>query len=212
MVYAWAEWLDHVQYVVVGADGRVRKAVDIPLPGMTMLHDMSLTDRYAVVYDQPCTVDLDLAFAGRFPFRWNPDYGNRGGLLPRDGGVDDIVWVDVPLGYAFHPLNAYDDQDGRVVIDICNYDVMFDRDILGPFGDPGLARLERWEIDPTRRTSSFTVIDETANEFPRHRGSLTGKPYRYGYCAQPSVESGQGWPTRANFLDRPYGFPEEETR
>ena len=52
---------------------------------MTMLHDMSLTERYAVVYDQPCTVDFDLAFAGRFPFRWNPDYGNRVGLLPRQG-------------------------------------------------------------------------------------------------------------------------------
>jgi carotenoid cleavage dioxygenase len=195
MVYAWAEWLDHVQYVVVGKDGRVEHTLDIPLPGMTMLHDMSLTERYAVVYDQPCTVDLDLAFAGRFPFRWNPDYGNRVGLLPRQGGVDDIVWIDVPLGYSFHPLNAYDTPDGRVVIDLCNYDVMFDQDLLGPFGDPGLARLERWELDPARRTTSITVIDETPNEFPRHRGSLTSKPYRYGYCASPSTDPTAGWPT-----------------
>ena len=114
---------------------------------MTMLHDMSLTDRYAIVYDQPCTVDFDLAFAGRFPFVWNPDYGNRVGLLPRqvdgrDGEAGDIIWIDVPIGYAFHPMNAYDTADGRVVIDLCNYDVMFDRDILGPFGDPaaGAAR------------------------------------------------------------------------
>ena len=82
MVYAWAEWMDHVQYVIVGTDGRVRHTLDIPLPGMTMLHDMSLTERYAIVYDQPCTVDLDLAFASRFPFRWNPDYGNRVGPAP----------------------------------------------------------------------------------------------------------------------------------
>jgi carotenoid cleavage dioxygenase len=200
MVYAWAEWLDHVQYVIVGADGRVRRTVDIPLPGMTMLHDMSLTERYAIVYDQPCTVDFDLAFAGRFPFRWNPDYGNRLGLLPRtvdgrEGDAGDIVWVDLPLGYAFHPMNAYDTPDGRVVIDICNYDVMFDQDILGPFGDVGLARLERWEINPTSRSATTTVIDETPNEFPRHRGALTAKPYRYGYCAQPSTTDGEGWPT-----------------
>jgi len=91
MVYAWAQWLDHVQYVVVAADGKVRRTVDIPLPGMSMLHDMSLTQRYAVVYDQPVTVDLDLAFAGRFPFRWNPDYGSRVGLLPREGVAKDIV-------------------------------------------------------------------------------------------------------------------------
>jgi carotenoid cleavage dioxygenase-like enzyme len=194
MVYAWGQWLDHVQYVVVAPDGKVSRTIDIPL-GMTMLHDMSLTARYAVVYDQPCTVDLDLAFAGRFPFRWNPDYGNRVGLLPRDGGADDIVWIDVPIGYAFHPMNAYDTPDGKVVIDICNYPKMFEHDLLGPFGDGNLGRLERWELDPGARTSSITVIDETANEFPRHRGSLTGKPYRYGYCAAPAMDLTSGWPT-----------------
>lgn len=200
MVYAWAEWLDHVQYVIVGTDGRVRHTLDIPLPGMTMLHDMSLTERYAIVYDQPCTVDLDLAFAMRFPFRWNPDYGNRVGLLPRNGDdgsatAADIVWIDVPNGYTFHPMNAYDTPDGRVAIDLCQYDQMFDRDLLGPFGDPGLGRLERWELDPARRTASITVIDESPNEFPRHRGALTARPYRYGYCASPSKDPAAGWPT-----------------
>ena len=193
MVYAWGEWLDHAQYVVIGPDGRVSRTVDIPM-GMTMLHDMSLTGRYAVVYDQPCTVDLDLAFAGRFPFRWNPDYGNRVGLLPRDGEADDIVWIDVPIGYSFHPLNAYDDADGRVVIDLCNYDRMFDTDLNGPFGD-GLARLERWELDPERRTAAATVIDDSPNEFPRHRHSVGAKPYRYGYCASPVDDMSSGWVT-----------------
>lgn len=207
MVYAWAEWMDHVQYVVVGPDGRVSRTVDIPLPGMTMLHDMSLTERYAVVYDQPVTVDLDLAFAGRFPFKWNADYGNRVGLLPRDGGAggatevtaDDITWIDVPLGYSFHPLNSFDTADGGVTIDLCVYDRMFDQDLLGPFEN--MARLERWELNPGARTVSTTVIDETANEFPRHRGSLTTKPYRYGYCAAPSTDPATGWPTIKHDLE-----------
>ena len=89
---------------VVGVDGRVRKVVDIPVPGMVMVHDMSLTERFAVVYDMPVTVDFDLAFAGRFPFRWNPDYGSRLGFLPREGSADDIVWVDVPVSYSFPNL------------------------------------------------------------------------------------------------------------
>jgi 8'-apo-carotenoid 13,14-cleaving dioxygenase len=198
MVYAPAQWMDHVQYVVVAPDGKVRKALDIPL-GMTMLHDMSLTERYAVVYDQPCTVDIDLALAGRFPFRWDPDYGNRIGLLPREGTPDQITWIDLPLGYVFHPMNAYDVADGpdagKVVIDVCNYDRMFDEDILGPFGDGGMARLERWTLDPERRTASIDVIDDRANEFPRHRGSFTARPYRYGYCASPDPDGRAGWPT-----------------
>jgi len=194
MTYAWAQWLDHVQYVVVAPDGRVRRTLDIPLPGMTMLHDMSLTARFAVVYDLPVTVDLDLAFAGRFPFRWNPGYGSRVGLLPRHDAstAADITWVDVPVSYAFHPMNAYDTADGRVVIDLCVYDRMFDTDLLGPFGD-GLARLERWEIDPDRRTCAVTVLDDRPSEFPRHRGSLTAAEYRYGYYANPSA--GTTWTT-----------------
>lgn len=194
IAYAWAEWLDHVQVVVVGRDGRVRRTVDVPLPGMTMLHDMSLTRRFVIVYDQPVTVDLELALSGRFPFRWNPDYGNRLGLLPREGSAADITWVDAPIAYSYHPLNAYDSADGRVVVDLCVYDRMFDRDRRGALGD-GMARLERWVVDPGARRVSRTVIDSSPNEFPRLRESLTGVEHRYGYCASPRTEPGAGWPT-----------------
>lgn len=194
IAYAWAEWLDHVQYVVVGRDGRVRRTVDIPLPGMTMLHDMSLTGRFAIVHDQPVTVDLELALAGRFPFRWNPDHGNRLGLLPREGDADAIAWIEAPLGYAYHPLNAFDAADGSVVIDLCLYERMFDRDRQGALGD-GMARLERWVIDPSRGSLSATVIDRSPNEFPRIRESLVGREHRYGYCASPGTAPGEGWPT-----------------
>ena len=37
------------------------------------------------------------------------------------------------------------------------------------------------------------MIDASSNEFPRHRGSLSTKPYRYGYCATPSL--GETWAT-----------------
>ena len=194
VTYAWAQWLDHVQYVRVGPDGRVNRTVDIPLPGMSMVHDCSITDRYVIVYDQPVLVDLDLALAGStFPFRWYDDYGNRIGLMPRAGSAADITWIDVPVGYVFHPMNAYDTPAGNVIVDVCFYDSMMDHDRNGPFGDSS-ARLVRWDVDPTARTVSATTIDESVNEFPRHRGSLTGRPYRYGYCAQPDPDSSR-WPT-----------------
>lgn len=197
MVQAWSRWRDRIQYVVVGTDGRVKQAAFIPLPGMTMLHDMSLTERFAVVYDQPCTVDVELAMGGQFPFAWNPDHGNRVGLVPRfapfENLASEITWIDVPNGYSFHPLNAYDTEDGKVVIDLCNYDRMFDQDRNGPFESP--ARLERWELDPATGASSITVVDDGWNEFPRHRGSLSGLPYRFGYCAEISNVAEIGWKT-----------------
>ena len=64
MTYAWPQWFDHVQYVVVASNGYVRKTLDIPLPGMTMMHDMSLTGKYAIIYDQPVTVNFNLLEEG----------------------------------------------------------------------------------------------------------------------------------------------------
>ncbi len=197
MVYAWPHWMDHVQYVIVGTDGRVRRTVDIPVPGMVMMHDMSLTKNYAIAYDMPVTVDFDLAMKSLFPFRWNPDYGSRLGFLPRrldgrEGDAADMIWVDVPICYSFHPMNAFDQADGSVVIDLCVYKTMFDDDIRGPFGD-NFARLERWVINPATGSVSTTVVSTDRVEFPRHRGSLTAKPYQFGYCANLGYEP--GWPT-----------------
>ena len=194
MVYAWPQWLDHVQYVVVATNGQVRKTLDIPLPGMTMMHDMSLTEKYVIIYDQPVIVDMNLLEKSNFPFAWNPDYGNRVGLLPRQGNANDIVWVDVPLGYAFHPMNAFDNDDGSVTIDLCNYEKMFNTDLSGPFGD-GLPRLERWNVNPDSRSISINIIDERANEFPRHLHDVGGQPYRYGYSVSISADPADGWQT-----------------
>ncbi len=182
MTYAWPDLMDHVQYVVVGSDGRVTKTVDIPVSDMIMLHDMSLTGTYAVVYDLPVTVDIELALQERFPFRWNPEREARVGLLPRDGDAGDIIWAPVEPCYVFHPMNAYDSEDGKVVLDVCRYEKMFDKDLRGPFGD-SLATLDRWTADPVAGTVHEERISDRYQEFPRHNDSVGGRPYRYGYSS-----------------------------
>jgi len=190
MCYAWPDWLEEmkIQYVVVGDDGRVSKTVDIAVPGMVMVHDMSLTDQYALVYDLPVTVDIELAMQERFPFRWNPDYEPRVGLLPRDGGAGDIVWCEAPQSYVFHPLNAYDTDDGRVVVDLCRYESMFVDDLRGPFGD-SLPTLDRWEIDPVAAKVTETRIDDRPQEFPRHNNAVGGRKHRYGYTSSVDMST-----------------------
>ena len=98
VVYYW-EW-DYIQYVVVGVDGRVRKSVNVPVPGGPMVHDCGLTESRVVLFDLPCTFDLELAMHGAsLPYRWNPEYGARVGLLPREGEADDdrVVRARRPL-------------------------------------------------------------------------------------------------------------------
>jgi carotenoid cleavage dioxygenase len=193
MAYHWPDLVDRIHYVVVGADGRVSKTVEIPVPDMPMVHDTSITDTYALVYDLPVTVDFDLLGAGyTFPFGWNDDRAARVGLLPRDGDADDIVWCDVDPCYVFHPVNAYDAADGSVVVDVCRYDSMMRDDHLGPFGD-SLPTLDRWVVDPRTRRVTETRIDDRPQEFPRHDPRVGLREHRYAYTAEV-IRPGAGVP------------------
>ena len=189
MCYSWPAWRDAVKYVHVGRDGRLKQTRDVALPHMTMIHDMSLTEHYALIFDLSVTVDMALAEAGMsFPFAWNEAHEARVGLLPRDGG--ETVWAPVNPCFVFHPMNAYEDADGRVVVDVCRYERMFLKDHNGPFRD-SRATLDRWTIDPKTRRVAETRIDDRAQDFPRCDPALNSRPYRYGYSL--SVE-GDGFP------------------
>ena len=189
MTYAWPD-IGHLQYVVVGPEGKVTKTVDVPVTDFLMVHDMSLTDRYAVVYDLPVTVDLTLDPPTPFPFRWNATRDAQVGLLPRNGDASEIIWCPVNPCYVFHPMNAYDTPDGKVVLDVVRYDTMFHEDVQGPFGD-SRPMLWRWTVDPVAKTVHEEQIYDRAQEFPRHNNAVGGKEYRYGYAAELGGVSGQ---------------------
>jgi carotenoid cleavage dioxygenase len=185
--YYWG-WGNKVQYTVIDRDAHVRKVVDVETTGSPMLHDMSLTEKYAVIYDLPVQFDLDMATSGTtLPYRWDNDYPARVGLLPRDGQADDVRWFDVEQCYVFHPLNAYDEGD-RVVIELCRFERMFDASlVLGPDGAP--PRLDRWTIDPSAGKVIEEQIDDRPQEFPRVDERVVGLRHRYGYTV--AIDQGQ---------------------
>jgi 8'-apo-carotenoid 13,14-cleaving dioxygenase len=114
-----------------------------------------------------------------FPYRWNPEHQARIGLLPRDGGDADVIWVDCPQTYIFHVANAFDMADGKVVLDACVYDTMFAELTGGPSGRS--LGLERWIIDPVAKTVERKTIDAAPQEFPRPDERFFGQPYTYAF-------------------------------
>jgi carotenoid cleavage dioxygenase len=177
----YSPFWEHVRYAVVGSDGRVRRTVDVPVPGKPMVHDCAITERYFVILDLPCVFDaVALEQGGALPYRWHPEYGARVGLLPRDGDASDVVWCEVEPCYVFHPMNAYDADDGRVVLDVVRHPRMFASEFHGP--NEGAPTLERWIVDPKGGPVKEERLDETGQEFPRLDERLVGRPYRYGYA------------------------------
>lgn len=186
--YYWG-WGEQVQYQVIGADGVVKHTADIPVPGSPMMHDISITETHAVLYDLPVLFDFEMAAAGTgLPYRWNDDYGARVGVLPKGGTADQITWYEVEPCYVFHPMNAHDLPDGRIVLDVVRHPSMFRTDLRGP--NEGNPTLDRWTIDPTAGTVTEERLTDHPLELPRVDERLVGKPARYGYATTFDDSSG----------------------
>ncbi len=174
---------EEIQYVVVGVDGRVRKTVDVPVPGSPMVHDCALTPNYFVLLDLPVILDPGaIEQGGQLPYAWHPKYGARVGLLPRDGGAQDVLWREIEPCYVFHPMNAFEDADGRVVRDVIRHPQMFASARYR--ASEGPPTLDRWILDPRGGPVKEARLDDRPQEFPRHDERRIGKPYRYGYTIQ----------------------------
>ncbi len=169
-----------VRHVVVAADGTVRREEPIAVQDGPSIHDCAITARYAIILDLPVTFSMKALIGGHpFPYRWNPEHRARVGLLPREGTSDDVIWCDVEPCYVFHPANAYDRPDGRVILDVVVHETMFAESTQGP-DSPG-STFERWTIDPATRSVERMVIDASPQEFPRPDERRFGQPYRYAY-------------------------------
>src|SRR3954454_5835433 len=114
--YWWEE--PYLYFHTVDTSGNVTRSVPIDLPRPVSMHDFAITEHYALFFDQPYVFDLEIAAAQGFPFRWRGDLPARVGVLPRDGGSNDIRWFETDTCYCFHPMNAYEAADGTIVVDI----------------------------------------------------------------------------------------------
>lgn len=123
------------------------------------------------------------------PYSWKDNYPARIGVMPRDGGNDDVRWFDIEPCYVYHPLNAYSEtRDGAevLVLDVVRYARMFDRDLRGP-GD-SRPTLDRWTINLTTGAIASEKRDDRPQEFPRINEALLGGRHRFGYAV--GIEGG----------------------
>jgi carotenoid cleavage dioxygenase len=179
--YWYPDKADCVQYVVIDRDGKVIRADDVPVNNMPNIHDMALTEKYAVVLDFAVEIDIDVAMTGHpLAFFFNESHGSRLGFIERGASVDDIIWIDIKPCYAFHVVNSYDSNNGEVVIDVCRYDRLFEPGCTGP---DNLSTYYRWTVNPALGTIHEVEIDPRPQDFPRVAPEYVSLRNRYAYCA-----------------------------
>jgi carotenoid cleavage dioxygenase len=185
-------WFDEpfAEFFAIGADGALTRTVAVDTTASVMMHDFSVTERYAVFYDLPVTFRIDLALDPTvpFPFAWDDDYPARLGVLSREDGNDAVRWFDIDPCYVFHPMNAYEDG-GEIVLDVVSYPDMFRREEVK--GD--LIRrqsLDRWRIDLAGGKVHQDRLDDREQEFPQVDPRVVGRRHRVGYAMSASTEPG----------------------
>ena len=180
ITYAFPRGSYEAHYVVVGKDGRIKRTDLLPLSSGTMLHECAITENYVLVLDLSITFSLSKLVRGYFPFSWNDDHQARIGLLNRKNNNGEINWFNINPCYFFHTVNAYEDQQGNVIVDAMRYQRLFDKDWNGPFTEfPPL--LTRWSLNLSNGNASEQQLDEFPAEFPRIHPDLDGKFNRFGY-------------------------------
>ncbi|MFI6501037.1 carotenoid oxygenase family protein [Nonomuraea typhae] len=174
-------------YHRLSASGELVESREIEVPGATMMHDFAITENYLVWLDLPVTFDLNRG--GGMPYAFDEKYGARIGLTSRDGGVTQ--WFEVDPCYVFHVGNAWEDEEGRVVLNAARYapdvfaslweEISGRTDVATHATTRINAALHRWVLDPATGKSAEEPLDDRGIEFPTFNEDRMGLGSRYLY-------------------------------
>lgn len=182
----------YLTYYVISADGtRIEHATPIETGASTMIHDFAITDRDVVFWEGPVLFDLDLALAGEpIPYRWDPDYGARVGVMPLGGDGSEIRWVELDPFYVFHGTNAVRRGD-TITVDVSELPDFFADDD----GIDGPSLLTRWTIDLSGEHPTFARrrLSDLPLDLPGIDRRLVGRGTRRAWYVTTRTDGPELW-------------------
>ncbi|RAV09345.1 carotenoid oxygenase [Mycolicibacterium sp. GF69] len=203
-----AEAVPRVRLRVYETDARgvTRYVRSVPLPGLAIVHDMALTQRYAIFVVSPMRIN-PWALTGYASFwdsmQFEKDLPSYFVLAPRNGGPVRIVETDA--FFHWHFTNAYEDG-GDVVVElprfaphtwsgVKNYTAHVRSDIaqIGGAEPADAVVLTRFRITAAGRVTREPLADFGC-EFPQidQRRSTVRHDFSYVAVQEPDRFGGQG--------------------
>ena len=180
----------------VDSSGRLIRLDAVKLDSLGFMHDFALTPNWFVFFFCPLTFDLVQMVLGLKPVMYCAGFAEGRStqviLVPRKGGSP--VRLSAAPCFVFHFANAFEEQDGRIVVDGPRYgrfpqvEPFADLPRKG-FGDFPKMLLTRFIIDIKNRSVVEDELSEVPAELPRANPLKTGQHYQYIWA---SATSG-GW-------------------
>lgn len=173
------------------AGGRSRIVGKVAAREPAYMHSFALTERYAVLIDQPfCVNPARIAFSGK-PFienyRWRPERGTSFLVLDRATG-ELVARCEGPPLFVFHTVNAWEDG-GEIVLDMCSYEdasivdsLYLERLRAEDWTTASPPVLKRYRLPLDGGAVREEQLVEIPFELPRiDYARRNGRPYRYAY-------------------------------
>ena len=185
-------------------DARPEVVASMPVTHPAYMHSFGLSQRWLILAEFPFVVDPKRILLSGRPFienfRWEPERGTRFTLFDRQDGTRVGPFTAEPF-FCFHHLNAFDVEDGAVVIDMQTYEdaSLIDQLYLDELRAPGgpripTPRVERITIDPGAPAGSLarreTLLDPGFELGRINYGRCNERPYRYAWGLTPSEPGG----------------------
>jgi all-trans-8'-apo-beta-carotenal 15,15'-oxygenase len=179
----------------VDRDGRMAEPEPHTLSRYSFVHDLAVTRRWLCFLLPHADFDVPSALLGlKTPvgsLRIANDRPMQALLIPRSGGAMRTVALEDVPGFVFHIAQAFDGEDGTLVLDVVRYreyPVFDDFEALFREGRPGMVpRLERITLEPGSGYCHLEPWSERAFELPVTAPDAFGEPRRhiYGIGAPP---------------------------
>ena len=176
-------------YHVVDAQGRVKRSDTFTAPYAAMVHDFAVTRDYVLFPIFPLTFDLARMADLGSPFAFESSAGAFIGVLERDAPVSQIRWIEAPVCFVFHYLNAWN-EGGLITFDAIDFPVAPNfPDINGqlPRFEDAQGKLTRWKLDLRTAQIDREVIWDVSSEFPRIDDRYAMAQHRHGFLATAST-------------------------
>jgi carotenoid cleavage dioxygenase len=176
-------------YHVLDKAGALIRSDEFEAPSPAMVHDFVITQDYVLFPIFPLTFDLARAAKIGSPFAFDAAQGTHIGVLKRGAPVADIRWIEGPLCFVFHYLNAWNDGE-HITVDTIEFAVAPNFPLVDgtlPSYADAQGKLVRWHINLKNGDVRQEPVLDVASEFPRMDERCTGHRYRHGYIAAAST-------------------------
>lgn len=167
----------------------------VPVYRPAYMHSFAMTEHYFILVEFPFIVNpIDLLLM-RKPFicnyYWKPSIGTQFIVIDRKTGTVVNKIKDCDPFFAFHHVNAYEEND-QIVLDIVTYP---NADIISNISEHGYlsnkvggkkevlnnTQLMRYRLSPCQGTLDSTMLFTGPFELPRINENYSAYPYHYVY-------------------------------